>query len=236
MTTADFHRVFVADPGAEVGIALVGAQSDAVHVFGRTVTDIDRRIRGAPHDPILRRPARGGEIAVGLPALEGAGNHPAGVGAEDGVLVFDQLLPGDLIGSDFNGAGANHADRLEVLRSHHPAQAACRMGTAGHDVGQPAHRLSALADGGHVAIGAHDALNVSRGAENPVPPHVAGVPDFDDVVVDIQPGRFGCFALDDDGIIAGIFQLGTPVPPHMPGSGQLIRMGRPERGNRHAAG
>ena len=150
------------------------------------------------------------------------------------MLVFDQFFPGRFVGGDLHGAGTDDADRLEVLGTHHPAQPARRMRSAGHDICDAHQILTALADGGHLGVGSHDVHDVAGGAVDPVPPHPAGVPDLDDVVVDLEPDRFSRPSLDDDGVIPGILELGPPVSSHVPGTGQLIRMVRPERDNRGA--
>ncbi len=68
----------------------------------------------------------------------------------------------------------------------------------------------------------------------PFPPHRPRVLDRDDVVDDLYPLRSGGRPLDDEGVVPGVLELGAPVPSHVPGRRQLLRMVRPQRGHRDA--
>ncbi len=59
------------------------------------------------------------------PWLGSIGHNMLVVRAEEREVVFDQLLPLVLFSCNPDAAGADHADRLEILGAHDRADAAC---------------------------------------------------------------------------------------------------------------
>ena len=168
----------------------------------------------------------GGEVAVlevarrqGARLVEDVDEHVGAVGLEAGAadgVRLDELArrhDGGLeaVGiGDLHGAGAVDRDRLEVLGAHDGADAGAAGGAVHlvHDVGDEREMLTGRPDARHlgvfVGLGAHQIGRVLR----VVAPDGRGVADLHLVVADPQVRRLGRLALDDDGVVAGVLELG----------------------------
>ena len=172
----------------------------------------------------------GGEVAVlevarrqGARLVEDVDEHVGAVGLEagaaDGVRLderpglHDGRLEAVRIG-DLDRAGAVHRDRLEVLGAHDGADAGAAGGAVHlvHDVGDEREMLAGRPDARHlgvfIGLGADQVGRVLR----VLAPDGRGVADLHLVVADPQIARLGRLALDDDGVVAGVLELGPERP------------------------
>ena len=148
------------------------------------------------------------------------------MGITPGIGFFSRCLmnASDSLQSSMNSAGwamlmsfgPEHGDRLEVLVSHHGAQAeTAGAGPALLDGGEEDPVLAGQTDGGDRGVRLAQLLADDLGALEGAQTHeMLRVPQLDLVVVDPQVDRLGGLAAEDHLVVAGVLQLGAEEPAH----------------------
>jgi len=211
------HGVFPGFLAQEMDRA-VGAVGNTVEVVD-TAGDFHGRLGGSPTFAGLSQPAGGRVVVFGLGRGK-ARHHMLVVAAEDREVELDQLLPGGLVPGDAHGAAALDRHGLEILGAHHPAHTAGRVGHRIDHHAQGGLAFPGLADGRHHAVRPQLLAEFQGRPTDAAAPQMPGVTDLHLRVPDHDPHGPLRLALDDQGIVARVFELGREMPAHVPGPDQ----------------
>ena len=146
------------------------------------------------------------------------------VGANDGAVVVDEFFPVGLVARNVHGLAALKGNGLEHLGAHDgPDAAACCVGAAVDHHGIRNQIFTGRPDGGNGTVSPHFFADNACGAAGALAPHVAGILEPCLAIAHMQPhGALG-LALNNEEVVARVFQMLGKVAAHVTGTDEMLR-------------
>ena len=223
---------------AEVENALIAAHCSDVDLAAGLLAGIDGAIGGlVPGDAGAALPAVLGGRGIFRPALRYRRHIMVVVAADE---ILDHVV-GEQANlhrpRDLDRACAADSNCLELLAAQHGSHAgAAGIAEAGDHAAHGHEILARRADGANVKLRAAGLGNGRVRLKGALAPDVGGVLDRDLLVLDLEVDGLIALALDDDGVVAGVFERMRDMAAHVRVDDGIALAPAGEAGNIHAAG